>query len=159
MAKAKAAKQETASPATGRFRINGDNTITDQKTGLLIIQDPTQLGEAFQETMTHADALAAIAKLNETGYAGHKDWRLPTVEEICGMIDRKRHHPCYNTDIFKGKFDNWYWSGDDLADEPAAAWCVRTFRGRVDRYNKNYTSYVRPVRSSQCQFDHLLGGE
>jgi len=138
-----------------RFTANGDNTVTDKNSGLLIVQDPTQLGEDFQRAMTYEEAEKAIAALNEKGHAGFKDWRLPTVEELCGMLDRTKHDPCYDTGIFKGKFDNWYWSGDQCAwtrqedGSYTAAWCVGSNAGTVSNVVKDDHNYVRPVRSSQ----------
>jgi len=132
-----------------RFTVNGDNTITDNISGILVVQDPTQLGEEFQKQMTFAEAEAAIAKLNENGFFGFKDWRLPTVEELCGMVDRTKCDPCYDTDIFKGKFDDWYWSSDLCAWNKGAAWCVLSDCGGVSYGLKGSHGYVRPVRSSQ----------
>lgn len=153
MARTKVAKGKKAASAV-RFQVNKNNTVTDRKTGLLIIQDPTLLGEVFKSTMTYAEAEAAITELKKKGYAGHKDWRLPTVEEICGMIDRKKDNPCYDTNIFKGKFDDWYWSIETTAWDKNRAWCVNSYYGNVYSTVKVFRNYVRPVRS-QCQFDPL----
>jgi len=158
MAKAKVAKvKKDAAMKAVRFLVNKDNTVTDQKTGLLIIQDPTLLGDAFKSTMTFDQAIKAIADLNTKGYAGHKDWRLPSVEELCGMIDRTKQKPCYDTNIFKGKFNDWYWSGEPTAWNPTgSAWVVTSDYGLVNDNSRSNLNYVRPCRSSQCQFDPLL---
>ena len=153
MKKAKVLKE--AAVQASRFQVNKVNTVTDKKTGLLIIQDPTLLGEDFQKIMTFTAAEQAIAELNKTGYAGFKDWRLPNVEELCGMVDRTKHNPCYDTNVFKGKFDDWYWSSETCAWNKDAAWCVGSRYGSVGSNVKGLHNYVRPVRSSQCQFDHL----
>jgi len=148
VAKTKEVRKKKAAPGE-RFLINKDNTVTDKKTGLLIIQDPTLLSEVFKATMTFAAAEAAIAELNKKGYAGFKDWRLPTVEELVGMTDRTKHNPCYDTSIFKGKFNDWYWSSETCAWNKDAAWCVSSDGGIVDFFGKVSRSYVRPVRSCQ----------
>ncbi len=153
MVKTKLAKGKKV--AQGRFQVNKDNTVTDRKTGLLIIQDPTLLGVIFQSTLTFADAEKAIVELNSKGYAGHKDWRLPTVEELCGMVDRTKYNPCYDTNIFKGKFNDWYWSGGSCAWNKSCAWCVYSNYGTVYYGGKDNLIFVRPVRSSQCKFDSL----
>ncbi len=152
MVKTKAVKSKATET---RFVVNKDNTVTDNKTGLLIIQDPTLLDESFKKTMTFAEAEKAIVDLNAKGYAGFKDWRLPTVEELCGMVDRRKCDPCYDTNIFKGKFDDWYWSRETCSWNKDAAWCVASDSGLVDGSYKGNRSYVRPVRSCQSQFDTL----
>ena len=146
MKKVKAVKEAAAKPES-RFVVNKDNTVTDKKTGLQIIQDPTLLGEAFKERMTHQEAEKACAALD---FAGHKDWRLPTVEELCGMVDRTKHDPCYDQAIFKGKFDDYYWAKETCAwNAVGAAWCVSSGYGFVGSYLRNRNNSVRPVRSSQ----------
>jgi len=150
MAKTKTAKKEVLPEA--RFIDNKNNIITDRKTGLEITQDPTVLGEIFKKQMTFEEAEKACAALD---FAGHKDWRLPTVEEICGMVDRTKHDPCYDTKIFKGKFDDWYWSNETCVWNKDAAWCVHSGNGYVDGLRKFNHVYVRPVRSSQCHFAPL----
>jgi len=149
MVKVKAVK---GAPVT-RFVINKDNTVTDRKAGILIIQDPILLGAVFATILSFAEAEKAIAELNVKGYAGHKDWRLPTVEELCGMVDRTKSNPCYDTNIFKGKFDDWYWSSETTAWDKDRAWCVGSVGGGVGYRGKDGRFYVRPVRSSQSQFD------
>lgn len=157
MVKTKVAKGNKSAPGE-RFLVNKDNTIMDNKAGLMIIQDPTLLGEAFKKVMTFADAHKAIADLNIKGYGGFKDWRLPTVEELVGMTDRTKYDPCYNTTIFKGKFDDCYWSGERCAWNSkkeqeslteGSAWCVLSGFGLVGSDYKYSHFYVRPVRSCQ----------
>jgi len=157
----KTVKEEKKATPEMRLVVNKDNTITDRKSGLMIIQDPGLAWEQFQERMTFMESEKAIAELNKNGYAGFKDWRLPTVEEICGIIDRTKYNPCYDTAIFKGKFDDWYWSGDQCAwsKQPdgsySAAWAVSSDGGSVFSLDKGLHFYVRPVRSCQCQFAPL----
>jgi len=150
MAKVKEAKKE-AVPGV-RFVVTAENILTDRKTGLEIIQAPTLLGDAFKKLMKHEEAQKACAALD---FGGHKDWRLPTVEELCGMIDRTKHDPCYDTTIFKGKFDDWYWSSELCAWNSGAAWCVYSRSGYVYYDYRLNLNYVRPVRSSQGPFAPL----
>ncbi|RJO64183.1 MAG: DUF1566 domain-containing protein [Candidatus Omnitrophota bacterium] len=144
MGRKKATKEEAKGES--RFVVTAKNIITDRKTGLQIIQDPTLLGGVFKAAMTHKEAEKACAALE---FYGFKDWRLPTVEELCGMTDRTKYNPCYDTNIFKGKFDDWYWSGDPCAWNKDAAWCVNSYNGNVYNFDRSGHSYVRPVRSCQ----------
>lgn len=69
----------------GRF----DNALARSKDGLTVIDETT--GIMWQQSgldlcsirkMTHD-----IAELNENGFAGYKDWRMPTVEEAISLME------------------------------------------------------------------------
>ena len=56
---------------------NGDGTVTDLVTGLMWQQDPG-------DKATYAEAVAGAAAFE---LAGYDDWRLPTIGELCSLID------------------------------------------------------------------------
>ena len=71
--------------SVARFIDNKDGTITDTKTGLIWVKNPhTDLSEKFKERMAWQSAIDGCKELN---FAGHKDWRLPTVEELRELVD------------------------------------------------------------------------
>lgn len=128
-----------------RFTDNGDGTITDNENKTLIIKDPSKL-PGFDKIMTFAEAEAACRNLS---FAGHKDWRMPTMKEEQSIRDYTRHDPAWNTDIFGGKHDDWYWTSTPCSWNKDAAWCVGSFCGGVGYVGRSIHSYVRPVRSCQ----------
>ena len=129
-----------------RFLVNGNNTVTDQLTGLVIIQDPRKLGLPFTKKMTFFEAEEACKELD---FAGYKDWRLPTREELVATTDCTRRVPCYNTDIFQGDFLGWYWTGEEGAKDLLFAWCLAAGSGDLWCHRKSESNYVRPVRSNR----------
>lgn len=58
------------------YQDNGDGTITDLNTGLMWKQD-------FESGITLANAITEGEALD---YAGHDDWRLPTLKELYSLI-------------------------------------------------------------------------
>ena len=130
---------------TPRLVDNGDNTITDTKTGLQWIKDPLVLGGEFAKKMDYKEAEQECKKLN----AGKKkDWRLPTREELLSIVDLTRMSPAIDP-IFANTISSWYWTSIPIAGYSSDVWCVYFYAGGVNGYGKNLTSYVRPVRSSQ----------
>ena len=128
-----------------RFVNNGDNTVTDSKTGLQWINDHVVLGGKFTGAMTYREAKFECKKLN---FAGKKDWRLPSREELLSIVDLARYAPTINP-VFVNTASSWYWTKTAVAGFPARVWCVG-FGGGVVGYNgKGTHNYVRPVRSSQ----------
>jgi len=149
-------KQETIStkvilPAprqiNDRFIDNNDGTISDKQFNVIWVKDPTVLGAVFQKTMTFEEAKEACEKLSYAGY--NSGWRLPTIEELRSIIDYSRSDPAWDTDVFAGKHNDWYWTSTPCAWDSDAAWCVGSVNGVVFYDHKYGHYYVRPVRSSQ----------
>jgi len=134
--------------ADGRFTDNGDGTITDTKTGLMLVKNPhTDLPDNFKKELNWKDAIQACKELN---FAGYKDWRLPTIEELASLVDYSKREPAIDTEAFPDTKSSWYWSSTPVAGSVGFAWYVYFYGGGVgDGFYKNSSGYVRPVRASQ----------
>jgi Protein of unknown function (DUF1566) len=130
---------------SGRFIDNGDNTVADIKTGLTWVKDHDEINDKFAKRMTWNEAIEACKNLE---YAGHKDWRLPTREELLTIVDLTKHDPAADP-IFKTNADAWYLTSTPCAWFSGLAWIVNFNDGYVSNSNKDSYYYVRPVRSSQ----------
>ncbi len=129
-----------------RFTDNGDGTVTDKEQKVTWVKDPTAL-KGFENTMTWEEAKDKCENLSFAGY--NSGWRMPTVEELRSIVDYTRHDPAWNTDVFAGKHNDWYWTKTECARNKDAAWCVGSRNGVVGSYCLSYRNYVRPVRSCQ----------
>jgi hypothetical protein len=144
MAKRTTKAAPTATPAsspTSAWIDNGDGTVTDPRAGLMWQKETLPGGR-----MTYDEAVKACKALR---VAGHKDWRLPTVEELFALADRSRYSPAINTDAFPDTKSDWYWSGTPTAWDPSCAWFVN-FHGGIASYNpRSVSAFVRAVRSAR----------
>lgn len=68
-----------------RYADNGNDTITDAKTGLMWMKM-----DAYQQTGHLLDwngARAFVETLNKESFAGHNDWRVPTRKELVTLYE------------------------------------------------------------------------
>jgi hypothetical protein len=75
---------------------NGDGlTVTDQATGVM-----WQRGGCDLTTIRNVQKY--VEQLNREGFAGYSDWRLPTMEEACSLLEPRVNakgvhlHPCFS---------------------------------------------------------------
>jgi len=69
------------------------------------------------------------------------DWRLPTIDELMVMFDRKTGQP-----IIEGFSSNSYWSSTTYEGSKSRAWSIYFSYGSVDCSYKGNGNYVRCVR-------------
>lgn len=129
----------TQSPAAQPTRADG--VVSDPRSGL---QWSDTLGDS---RLTFAQAEKACADLR---LGGHADWRLPTVEELAGLIDYSRCEPAIDTALFPDTKTSWYWTASPVASHPDFAWIVYFNYGDVNDYHRDYLAWVRAVRGPRA---------
>ncbi len=119
-----------------RFTDNGDNTVTDNTTGL------TWTKTTIAQEVNHQAAETAAAALGD-------GWRLPTVNELFSLVDHTQEEPAIDTGTFPDTQNDWYWTSTKTAWNEAAVWVV--YFGLGDAYGSHRDSgaCVRAVRSGQ----------
>ena len=87
------------------------------------------------------------------GFAGHCDWRLPSIVELAGIVDPSapgcstQTGPCIDQTVFGPTVAGSYWSATTLATGPDFAWFVGFGSEFVLNIDKTNDFYVRGVRS------------
>jgi hypothetical protein len=89
-----------------------------------------------------------VRAVNETGYCGFDDWRVPSRDELQSISDLRKAEspPTINADYFPFTQPDEYWSSNDYSFQFDAAW-VWNFRFGHDRVDwKKSPKFVRLVR-------------
>jgi len=124
-----------------QYKDNGDGTITDYLTGLMWQQSGSP------KHMKYENAKAYVEKLNRDRFAGHKDWRLPTLDELKTLVTSdKQSNGCYIYPIFNDD-QHMCWSSDRHGSD--RMWYI-FFLGGEDNIRSRVLDavcYVRAVRS------------
>lgn len=78
-------KMNEAGEFPNDFVDNGDGTLTDRTTGLMWRKDSSP--RLYQ----YLWAEKYIAEMNDEKFAGYDDWRIPTLEELCSLLEQKKN--------------------------------------------------------------------
>jgi hypothetical protein len=119
-----------ATTPTNRFTVNTNGTVLDTKTALLWKQCSEGLtgincATGNATTYTWQGALQQAQIVNNTGFAGYKDWRVPNIKELDSIVETQCVYPAINSIIFpntKGYVS--YWSSSPSAYGSHNAWQV-----------------------------------
>jgi hypothetical protein len=102
-------------------------------------------GPTLDDEMSWEDAKRACAEFRLFGF---DDWRLPTREELLGLVDLTRFNPATDAEAFPDTESDWYWTSSPLASSPGSyAWIVNFNGGGASGNHHYYECFVRPVRS------------
>ena len=103
------------------FTDNGNNTITDNITGLM--WQKTDNGESTWE-----NAVANAATINTGGY---NDWRLPTPSEALGILNFNNSLALNSTFFLNnaGGTPGYWWTSDLFGTSTTNVWCTNTGGG------------------------------
>jgi hypothetical protein len=164
---------DTVACSPTRFIDNGDGTLTDKLTSLQW-EKKTDDGSVHDTNNTYTwsvtgsapdgsafvDFLGALNGCVENaayppsglvgGFAGHCDWRLPSVVELQTIVDMAAPGCGSGTaciDPLFGPTINYnYWTATTFADYAPAAWFADFDVGQVEESGKSAAWYVRAVR-------------
>jgi uncharacterized repeat protein (TIGR02543 family) len=151
-----------------RFTDNGDQTQTDNMTGLIWTKDANLMKSRdpsfdtdfpfYDGMVTWQHALDYINKLNTENYLGHNDWRLPNRNELESLTNMQLMPDPYADNWLKlagfinvqaEGWQNGYWSSSTFAYSHNKAWTIALYVGEADYYSKTINQFVWPVRNGQ----------
>ena len=138
-----------------RFSDNKDGTVTDNLTKLVWLKNTNCFGiQVWQNAVLAANNLKEgdcgpdpDLVLSDGSSAG--DWRLPTMKELCTLIDFSKRDPALPSNHMFSDFPSGYhWSATTFDYHPEMAWIVYFESGTTCYENiKNRSGYILPVRS------------
>ena len=139
---------------TPRFTDNGNQTMTDNLTGLIWTKNATAPGPAgcnAGTSMTWKQALDYVKCLNTNNYLVHNDWRLPNRKELRSLINYGQSGSLYmdswlNAQGFYNVMGYDYCSSSSIPFNPKLVWEVEMSLNQVIQIGKNNAFFVFPVR-------------
>ena len=137
-----------------RFTDNGDQTITDNLTGLIWTKDANMMkthnpivdaaGIPIDKGVNWQQALDYVKRLNTENYLGHSDWRLPNINELKSLLLNGRN----DLGFINIQSNSQYWSSSTYTNYPFCALAIYT-SGSMYYSGKTNNNYIWPVRGGQ----------
>jgi hypothetical protein len=108
-------------------------------------------------TGSACDTHAFVGAVNDAGYCGFNDWRMPTRDELGSISDPRKTSmpPTINTAYFPHTQSGEYWSANDYQFHWDTAW-LWNFGNGLDRVEwKSSPRYVRLVRGEAIYLERI----
>lgn len=152
--------QQPPAAAPKSFKDNGNETISDEKTGLMWEKKTTAVGSGanlsdprdVDNTYTWEYAMGdwidrmngrLITNVGDGGFAGYSDWRVPTMAELQTIV---LNNPPRVDAMFGANAPAPYWSASRRGLGPAIPWYV-FFGGDIPiSVGQPFSFHVRAVR-------------
>ena len=151
----------------GRYRNNGDGSVTDTVTGLQWMR--CAIGQQWQGGTCNGEAKemnSEAAKRERATLAGHRDWRLPTREELRTLVycssgqpahfndsgnscQGEYQRPTIDLEAFPSAPATWFWSSSAHSGDSSYAWNVSFSNGNDSHGHRGSGNAVRLVRGGQ----------
>jgi len=143
------------------FVVHGDGTVSHLRTGLMWKQclqgtsgEQCQTGEA--SLFTWEQAFSELKAVNQDGFGGHNDWRLPNAKELSSIIEYGCHDPALNITAFPNMTSNKVWSGTPLGGNMSTT--AHQLRSWFADYTEGEISFLNADRVTQKHAVHLVRG-
>ncbi|MBF0495744.1 MAG: caspase family protein [Deltaproteobacteria bacterium] len=128
---------------------NGNGTVTDQRTGLIWLQNANCFGQRDWITASEAAKTLSGGRCGLTDGSVAGDWRLPSKDELNSLIYPGQNPALPADHPFIGVQLGYYWSSTTNANDTSVAWVVFLNHGFPGWIFKTYTIYVWPVRGGK----------
>ena len=129
---------------------HGDGTVTDTRTGLMWKQClEGQSGadcEGSAGQFNWDTAMKIPQTVNQRGFAGHHDWRIPTRDELESLVMPECANPAISTEAFPNALASYVWSCSLGTYCASDAWFIDFDSGHADLGGCRYGLGVRLVR-------------
>jgi serine/threonine protein kinase len=133
----------------GRYPIT--DCVKDKRTGLTWEGKPANGERSSSQTYTNygdqrsGDTSAYVDSVNAMRLCGYSDWRLPTKDELAGLVV-KGVRPTIDSTWFPNTQASGYWSASIYAGSAAFAWGIDFGNGNLGNVSRNNSGQVRLVR-------------
>ncbi|WLD57827.1 DUF1566 domain-containing protein [Salinispirillum sp. LH 10-3-1] len=137
------------------FQLNDNGTAIHVPEGLMWMR--CSLGQTWDRVESQCKGTAttinwndAVARAENTTFAGYSDWRLPDKSELATIVELRCWSPVINVHVFPNTPSAWYWSSTPYPFSRTDAWGVYFGLGSLGGASGDgYLPRVRLVRDAR----------
>lgn len=150
--------RSTLAAPPSRYEAQADGTVKDKATGLHWRQCQDGLSGAgcsdgSAVAYTWQEALNRVAAVNQAGFAGYKDWRLPNRNELASIVDYSDNKPALDRTVFTGftagAATPSFWTSTPFSADGQLIWAVDFNDGYVAMRDRLTSLPLLLVRAGQ----------
>ena len=133
-----------------RFIKTDDNTIYDSLTSLMWMANDSRLD--LDQEVSWDEANGYAKETNEKKFAGHSDWRLPTIHEASSLYEEEKLNKDFKggdikvDSVFPPGAGNCSWTSDERGNEAQIVFYLNGCPYWYDKNDKTISHAVRLVR-------------
>ena len=139
---------KTASPATSRLGTSTYTNFDDANSAQKWVSGTTHINPTQAQIDASTNSIGYKNSVNTSALCGYTDWRLPTKEELQGIL-ASSGSPRIDTAWFPNTQADWYWSSSPNVGYSNYAWGLYFNNGVVNHGTRVSSYAVRLVRASQ----------
>lgn len=128
-----------AEPTLEVMMVGEDAVAVARGLGLMWQQNGTE------QQRTYELAQQQLQALNDRRFAGHADWRLPTLEEAMSLLIPEEQAGAHITPMLSPRQTPVLWTADRAGED--AYWVVYAFDGTAALESPQFNAWLRAVRS------------
>ena len=131
-----------------------DGTVIDPRTSLqwqacAYGAEGTHCEKGAEQRLSLMQAQDLVYRINQKGFNGHRDWRLPTVKELETLVSRDCVNPAIDLKLFPNTPGLWFWTASQEAGDQSSAWYVNFRSGFPEQDDRNLANPIRLVRTQK----------
>ncbi len=128
---------------------NTDPASNGGSPGFVKSSGSTCEGYVAGDPSTYCNTQAFVQRVNTVGYCGYRDWRMPTVEELGGIVSLNKVAPVFSQDILPRGTGNAVWTASVVPRYPGFAWHIYLNDGYAHGTDRSGNLPVLLVHSAQ----------
>lgn len=144
-------KNKPATAPMSRFKAGPEGTVIDMVSKKVWLRCPVGMSwdgsscTGISHTYKWKDTVEMVSEYNGKRAGGHSNWRLPTVEELNSIVEKRCFKPAINLEVFPFSPESGFWTDSTVEGIQPRVWIVHFLNGGQYIANKQQDWRIRLI--------------